>query len=191
MNNALVKLDEALQALKNLQITRIFPNQNYIHIAFSNGTKISVSAYSYADTEDIKYDTSIVKKSVKDEFSLLASDVVEFTPEMEKELTEILNKREEKQIKCQKIGERLEKILEPYLPNLSIRELRYQGLDTFIVTFNEIENFYLELYADSFPTYQLTIETKDYDFIITDTECRISCENVEKDYKSFSSAVKS
>ena len=191
MNNTVIKLDDALLALKGQQITRFFPYHNHVHITFSNGTKISTSAYSYVDSEDVKHDTSIVKKSVEDELNLLASDVVEFTSEMKKELTKIINEREEKQIKCQGIGEGLQKIIEEHMPNLSIEEIKYQRLDTFKITFNEIENFYIELYADSFSGYRLRIETENYDFIITDTNCKIAREKVEKDYKSFSSAAKS
>jgi hypothetical protein len=191
VNNALVKLDETLLALKNLHITSIFPNHNFIHITFSNGTKISTSAYSYTNNKNIKYDTSSIRKLVEEEFAIYETELLELTPKMEKELSENFNRREKEEKKCQKIGERLQELLESYQPSLTIKEVAYKKLDTLVMTFNEIENFYIKLYASSLPAYQLKLEAEDYDFIITNTECRISCENVEKDYKSFSSAAKS
>ena len=37
----------------------------------------------------------------------------------------------------------------------------------------------------------MNIETRKYSFVLSDIECKITCEKVEKDYKSFSSAAKS
>lgn len=190
MSNALIKLDETLRLLQNLKITKIFPNNNFIRITFSNGTVIKASAYVYINA-NIKYDTSSFRKLIEEEFAIYDTELLELTPEMEKELTDNFNKRDEEENKCHEIGVKLQKLLESYQPNLTIKELAYGKLDTLVITFNEIENFYIELYASSLPTYQLELKTEAYDFIITDTECRISCENVEKDYKSFSSAAKS
>ncbi len=191
MNNKLEKLDEVLFSLKNLHITGIVPYQNFINLILSNGTKISASSYSYTNDKSIKYDTSGIRKLIEKEFAIYETELLELTPKMEKELSENFNKREEEKNKSQKIGEKLQKLLESHQPTVTIKELAYKKLDTFVMTFNEIENFYIELYANSIPTYQLRLETEDYDFIITDSECRISCEKVEKDYKSFSSAAKS
>jgi len=190
VSHAVEKLDEALQTLKNIQIIRIFPNQNNIHITFENGTTIKASAYSYIK-DNTKYDTSSILKLIEEEFEMYQTEILDLTPEMEKELAENFKKREEEKIKCQKIGDELQKIIEVRQSTLTIKELAYKTLDTFVMTFNEIDNLYIELYANSLLGCQLGLETKDYDFVITDSKCKISCEKVEKDYKSFSSAAKS
>jgi hypothetical protein len=190
VNHALVKLDDALLALKNAYVTSIFPYDNFIHISFSNGAKINASAYSYTK-ENIKYDTSIIRELVEEEFAIYETELLELTPKMEKELSDNLMRREKEKNRCQEIGKKLQELLEAYFPTLTVKELTYKKLNTLVMTFNEIENFCIELYASSLPTYQLKLETEDYDFIITNTACRISCENVEKDYKSFSSIAKS
>jgi len=190
VNNSLAKLDKTLQTLKNLQITKVFPNQNYIHITFSSGIKISTSAYAYIN-DNVKYDTSGICKLIEEEFAIYETELLELTPEMERELTDNFNKREEEKNKCQKIGERLEKLVESYKGNLTIKEVTYTKLNMFLITFNETENLSIELYSKPSPYCTFTLETEDYDFSIRDTECKISCEKVEKDYKSFSSAAKS
>jgi len=48
------------------------------------------------------------------------------------------------QHKCQEIWEKLQKLLESYIPTLTIKRLSYKKLDTFVMTFNEIENFHIK-----------------------------------------------
>ena len=89
------------------------------------------------------------------------------------------------------IGEKLTNIIESWTKDIKLLDIKYSNLEEFSLTFSGIENFSIKLYAKSFSPYTIKIETKDFDFQITDTDCEITCEKVMKDYKSFSSVAKS
>lgn len=191
MKISVVKLNEALGELKNTQITRIMPNQNFLNLTFSNGTTISTAAYAYRTKMNGSYDTLAVYRLIQKEFALYETETLELTPKIEEALSVNFDKREEEKKNSQVVGEELQKIFESYQSCLSIKEVHCTSSNSFRVTFKEVEDFYIELYASSIPTYQIRIETEKYTFIVDDKECYISQEKVEKDYKSFSSAAKS
>jgi len=185
------KLNEALFDLKGISVIRIFISGCIIRINFSNQTNIKASSYSYIDKNDIKYST-LKEANIKEKtFMLLEDCAFDLTLKIQEEYESLQEDEWKEKEKSQEIGDKLSHFLEKYQGRLTVDKIKCINLSKFIISFREIDNFSIEFYSNKFYPNVIDIETKNYDFLITKDECRITSVKVEKDYTSFSSVAKS
>ena len=181
-----------LEKFNQLKVERFYvSNSGSFILNCQKQYAIKSESYTFIDTDGIEYDTSLSVKLHQDEITLLNDCKWELTPEIQKEYDLLKDKQYAEVEKNELVANKLRNLLENDISNLTIEKIEYYDVDTFLLTFIEIENFHIKLYTTARYGYGISIETYLYTILVSNEECKISCEKVEKDYKSFSSAAKS
>lgn len=172
---------------KNIECTKLiklalkqFSNQKIIRFRILNGNiligcigklMIKGGSYSFVDREGIVHCTANI---INDLNYLKQADL--YWKEQEAN---------------SKIDEKLTTLLKIETLDLTIDKFQYIDSSKYMITFNEVENFSLELFTKEKFGKGLEIESSEYKFYITNSKCISVKETIKKDYKSFSSAAKS
>jgi len=181
-----------LKKFNNLSIQYYFiSNFGSLAITCDGGYQIKANSYAFIDNEGSIYDTSLAVKLYQEKIILLDECEWNITPKIQKKYDLLQEKEHEEEKKNKLIKKALEKLLENDISTLTINQIEYYDAKTLILTFVEIEDFSIKLYTIGRYGYGIDLETDLYTILVSDIECKISCEKVEKDYKSFSSAAKS
>lgn len=179
-----------LEKFNNLPIKYYFVSGS-LSITCDSGYRIKANSYAFIDNEGNIYDTSLAVKLYQEKIALLDECEWDITPEIQKKYDFLQEKESEEKQKNELIKKELERLLENNRLPLTINKIKYYDAKTLILTFVEIENFSIKLYTIGRYGYGIELETDLYKILVSDSECKISREKVEKDYKSFSSAAKS
>jgi len=181
-----------LEKFKKLDVKHLYiSNSGSFILTCKDQYQIKSESYAFVDIDGIEYNTSLSLKLFQDEITLLDDCKWELTPELQKIYDVLKDKQNEEEKKNEIVAKKLEDFLENDISKLTIEKIEYYDVDTLILTFIEIENFHIKLYTAARYGYGLSIETYLYTILLSNEECKISCEKVEKDYKSFSSTAKS
>jgi len=175
MNNKCQQLlENELHILKGKQLNIVTTYVNNIRIKFSNGTEFSSNSYRYRINGQKTLETKEAIGYLKE--SLNCNSVPNPNGESDDEFS---------------FSEELLSSLGDCKDNLFVSEVKCIELNKLIISFKNIDNFFIELYSSkTLPTYTIHIETEKYELKLTTSKCAVLREKVAKDYKSFSSAAK-
>jgi len=161
----------ALNQFSNQKVKQLRILNGSILISCSDKLIIKAGSYSFEDREGVTHSTA---NTINDINYLNKPDL--YWAEQEAN---------------SKIDEKLTTLLKVGILDLTIGEVQYTDNSKLMISFNEIENFFLELFMKEKFGTGLEIESSEYKFYITDSKCISVKETIKKDYKSFSSAAKS
>ena len=161
----------ALNQFSNQKVKQLRILNGSIFLSCSDKLKMKAGSYSFEDREGVTFSTA---NTINDINYLNKPDL--YWAEQEAN---------------SKIDEKLTTLLKVEILDLTIGEVQYTDNSKLMISFNEIENFFLELFMKEKFGTGLEIESSEYKFYITDSKCISVKETIKKDYKSFSSAAKS
>jgi len=196
MNNESIKcidlFKRELNKFDGLIVKSFFPSESgSLSIVCDKKYHIKSESYAFVDKSGIEYDTIRSIELFQEEIKLLDDCEWELTPKTQN-IYDALQEQQYEELKKNTISsEVLKSIVDCCQNKLTIEKIVCQDETPLLLSFVEIDDFYIMLFTMPRYGYGISIETPSYNISLSNAECRIVSENVAKDYKSFSSAAKS
>ena len=183
---------QELKKFDGLIVKSFFPSESgSLSIVCDKKYHVKSESYAFVDKSGVEYGTIRSTELFQEEIKLLDDCEWELTPETQN-IYDALQEQQYEELKKNTISlEVLKSIVDCCQNKLTIEKIVCHNETTLLMSFLEIDNFYIKLFTMARYSYGISLETPSYDISLSNTNCRIVSENVEKDYRSFSSAAKS